>query len=109
MMKYIRTPPINLSKRLYMPYTKAELVVSLPMTSEISEVAVFSMMDKPTPCKMNKGYIAQLTFGSSLRKYYGSDDAVMTMIATTIVRNRCPRHSVSRLWRNIAHISLMIF
>lgn len=48
-MKNNNMPFANLSKKLYTPYTKAELWSSLPMTSEIREVAVLSMIAKPTP------------------------------------------------------------
>ena len=43
------TPPTHFSNRLYIPYTNAELPVSVPMTSEIREVAVLSMIARPTP------------------------------------------------------------
>ena len=44
-----KNPLTNLSQRLYAPYTNALLESSFPITSEIKLVAIFNIIDNPTP------------------------------------------------------------
>ena len=76
----ITIPFATLSKKEYDPYTKAELSAFLPITSEIREVAVLSMIARPTPWIELLGYTNHRTEGSLSRKTKGKDPNEITTI-----------------------------
>ena len=72
-----RMPLANLSKKEYIPYTKAALLVSFPITSLMREVPVLSMSAIPSPCMKDRGYTNHLSAGSSVKKANGKDPKVV--------------------------------
>lgn len=61
--------------------------MSFPITSEINEVDVFSMIAKPMPFKAESGYTSHLVDGSVVKKNRGVDVIAITRIATSMGRN----------------------
>lgn len=79
--------------------------MSLPITSDISDVAVFSKMAKPMPCNPKNGYTSHRTDSYLLRKNNGVDVNAVMIIATIMVLNRCFRIFVINYYTNKLKIS----
>jgi len=50
------------SKKLYIPYTVAAFTESSPKTSDINYIELLSIITKPDPVNIYKGYISQRVF-----------------------------------------------
>lgn len=108
-IQYRRNPFANLSNKLYAPYTNAELSDSVPITSDINDVLVFSIIAIPIPQNAESGYTHILL--SLFKKYRGTEETVRIKMLTRKGFILSLRTNVIFLWmkmlKNILKINVI--